>query len=108
MEWLNTAFDWIGKLPAEALLGVLLFGLGYVLKSVDLVNNKVIPLFIIIAGGPLYLFIDQVGVRKIVIGMVIGVVVWIAHKQGLSRIEDKIPWLKTLANPDEPPKPPAA
>ncbi len=101
MDWLKTSLDWIGQLPPEVLLLVLLVGLGYVLKSVDVIANKAIPLVLLVIGGPLYYFIEVVGVRKAVIGTLIAIIAWVLHNQGLARIEDKIPWLKGLANGHE-------
>ena len=103
LNWLSEALDKIAALPAGVLLALALFGLGYLLKSITIVSNKSIPLWVIVGGGLAYPWVDNESVKKVLIGLIIGLAAWLAHRYGLSKIESKVPFLKGLASTDETP-----
>ena len=103
LNFLSEALDKIAALPAGVLLVIALFGLGYLLKNITFIHNKSIPLWVIVAGGLAYPWVDHETVKKVLIGLIIGLAAWLAHKYGLSRIEGKVPFLKGLASTDETP-----
>ena len=104
MDFLNDAISQLLALGPEALLVLVVIALGYVLKRVPVIPNKVIPAACLLCGAMIYPLITSPGkappdirypiVREIMLGLLIGFIAWMIHNKLLKRIEDKLPWLK--------------
>lgn len=85
-------------LPATGLTILSCIVIGYVLRFIKKFPNDGIPVVVILWAGVFYPMIADDNnditlrvwlVRNALIGLVIGFVAWIIHKQVLSRLEDK-------------------
>lgn len=103
-EWLQEATGWLDELPASALIVVVLIVIGYVLKVIKWIPNRLIPLALMLAGAVIYALIGEPG--KVdpsfrhptfvlaLHGVVLAFIAWLIHNKGLKRLENKIPILK--------------
>lgn len=104
------------QIKAALLVGVAVVVLGYVLKLVPQVDNRRIPIYIILSSIGLYLglcvppagsFADlpsfiRYALTSIILGAFVGMLAWLFHAQLLKRIIDsKIP---ALQDDSQPPK----
>jgi ribose/xylose/arabinose/galactoside ABC-type transport system permease subunit len=92
-------FDaWLQSLPTGALLVVACLALGYVLKWLPWVENRFIPVLVVVAGMVMALLLAERGdlplrawvVRHLILGLVSGCVAWLVHNKLLKRIETKL------------------
>lgn len=96
IAWLNQLYG----LPAATLVFASCIVLGYALRFVKRFPNDGIPVAVILWGGIAMSAVADARasnmslrvwvVRNILVGMVIGMVAWLAHKIILSRVEDWI------------------
>jgi hypothetical protein len=106
-EWLNELSTFLNNLyglPGITVVFVFCLFMGYVLKITKPFPNVAIPWLIIVIGGAVLPLISDFRdsplplriwlVRNLVFGMLIGLLTWIFHNKILSKIEDKIPFLK--------------
>lgn len=96
--------------PAGLLTLAVCIVVGYVLRSIKRFPNDAIPIVAILVGGVFYPLIADDNndwtlrvwiVRNAGIGLVYGLVAWGGHKFILKRIEDKIPFIKSLIAENE-------
>lgn len=101
IAWLNRLYG----LPAGALVLGTCIVLGYILRFVKRFPNDGIPVAVVLWGAiamslvadsrassmPLRIWV----VRNVLVGMIIGLAAWMAHKIALSRLED---WIATKFN----------
>jgi hypothetical protein len=114
LQIINDALTQLLKLTPEALLGLFIIACGYVLRGIKWLDNRWIPLVCCVLGGSLYPFIAKQAsadpdlahpyVRLVMIGFLIGLLAWVFHEKILSRIEDRIPGLRTWLERGEPPQ----
>jgi hypothetical protein len=115
MDFISDLFSQLTALGPEMLVALIVIVLGYVLRFIPAVPNRVIPLACIVLGGVLYPLLGPVPkpdaairhpmIRLALIGILIGFLAWIGHNKFLKPIEDKIPFLKGMLEED-PPAPP--
>ena len=104
MDFINDLFAQLLDAKAEMLVGVLCIVVGYVCRKVAVFPNRFIPLVCLVVGGIAYPLIVPTGqisyatshpdVRSVIIGLIIGFMVWTLHKALLKPLEEKLPWLK--------------
>ena len=119
-EWINElveALNALYGLPGIALVALFCLLVGYALKLCKRFPNEGIPLVLVILGGALLPLISDFRgsplplriwlVRNVLVGMLIGLCTWLAHKLIIKRIEAKIPWVAEFLGDTEqaPPKP---
>lgn len=105
--WLDQAqalIDRLGLLSSSMLVLLSCLVLGYLLKTVKRFPNDGIPLAVVM-WGILFSFCTAPSkpenianlawrMRNVMLGLIIGYASWVLHYYLLSRLEDKIPWLK--------------
>lgn len=122
-SYIDQAVDLLQKLnglPAIALVAISCLVVGYVLRFIKKFPNDAIPVVVTIWGMWYAVVADANNtiplrvwtVRNLLIGLVVGFLAWLFHNLILSKIEDKIPFLKNLFSeptvtpiPETPPKP---
>jgi len=89
---------WLNALPNGAGTIIICLAFGYLLKWLPSVNNRWIPVSVILAGALVYSLLAERGdlplrvflVKSIGFGLVAGVLAWLAHNLLLKRIEGKL------------------
>jgi len=89
---------WLNALPNGALTVVICLAIGYLLKWLPFVDNRWIPVSVILCGALVYSLLATRGeipvrvfvVKSIGFGLVAGVLAWLAHNLIIKRIEDKL------------------
>lgn len=115
MEYFNDILTQVTNLGPEALVGIMVIAIGYVLRPIKAVPNKAIPFACLVLGAVIYPLIAKPVpvsadlrhplVRQVLEGLLIGLLAWLCHNLILKRLEDKLPWLKGVldAEGSEPP-----
>lgn len=115
MEQLNSigqkALNELNRWPNWLLLAVGLLIMGYVLRNVRRVSNESIPGWLVVSGALTNAILaggdpHEQGwavwtMRQMLIGAIVGWVVWRVHHHVLKPLEDKFPWLRFLIPSDE-------
>ena len=106
MEYLEDIIKTVGNLGPEALVMVAMLAFGYVLRIVPRFPNNWIPLSCLLFTLVCYPLLSNPGrvsfdaehplIRMELTALVLWVCAWLAQTKVLSKIEDKIPWLKGL------------
>lgn len=96
---LEDVFKQITSLGPEMLLVLVIIVIGYGVRCIDRISNRLIPLFSITIGAVAYPFMASPGIapttfknptiRLIAIGILIGFIAWAVHRIFLQRLEEK-------------------
>lgn len=101
VKWVDTVFL---LAPAPFTIFVVI-GFGYILRGVKWVNNDWIPNINLVVGTAVYVMLNlrkarpdmthtEFLIRVVFTGLVISFAAWKFHETILSRVEDKVPWLR--------------
>jgi hypothetical protein len=103
MDIFNDLLNQLLSAKAEVLVAVLCIVVGYACRKFKAFPNRFIPLACLVVGGGVYPLLVPTGdvsyeaahptVRCVIIGLIIGFVVWTLHKAILKPLEAKFPWL---------------
>lgn len=106
MDYLDDLLKSLLTLGPEMLTCLAMIALGYLLRVVPSFPNKWIPMVCILGAPILYPLLISDGqiaptvknpiVLKVLIGFLLGVLSWFGHDKVLSKVEDRIPFLKGL------------
>ncbi len=102
METLTKFNEQLVGAPVGVLIFLGVIVCGYVLRVLACFPNRFIPAAVILLSAIFFMLLAPRGElalriwlgRNFLIGITIGFVAWKTHRNGLSKIEDKIPFLK--------------